>query len=155
MSKFDKLKKGDCVKVIAETCGHEFEIGEYVIFDNYYADRVHANFHNSDKSESWVMQEEEFELVEKQLLCNTYKKSFTTCTNVPSVTPDPSNPNHYKKGKIECWDAIESAVVGKSGIEAYYVGNIIKYLWRYEDKNGAVDVQKARVYIDKLLKELS
>jgi hypothetical protein len=61
------------------------------------------------------------------------------------------NPRHYKNGKVECIDAIESAVVGKVGIEATCVSNIIKYLWRYEDKNGIVDVKKAKWYLDKLI----
>jgi hypothetical protein len=61
------------------------------------------------------------------------------------------NPRHYKNGKVECIDAIESAVVGKVGIEATCVSNIIKYLWRYEDKNGVVDVKKAKWYLDKLI----
>jgi hypothetical protein len=61
------------------------------------------------------------------------------------------NPRHYKNGKVECIDAIESAVVGKVGIEATCVSNIIKYLWRYEDKNGIIDVKKAKWYLDKLI----
>ena len=31
---------------------------------------------------------------------------------------DPVNPNHYKNGKVECIDAIDSATVNKKGIEA-------------------------------------
>ena len=54
---------------------------------------------------------------------------------------DVINPDHYKKGKVECIDAIESATVGKTGIEATDTGNIIKYLWRYESKNGLIDVK--------------
>lgn len=69
-----------------------------------------------------------------------------------SQTNDPTNPSHYKAGKIECWDAIESATVGKTGFEAYLVGNVIKYLWRYEQKNGLIDIEKAQVYLNKLIK---
>jgi hypothetical protein len=61
------------------------------------------------------------------------------------------NPRHYNRGKVECIDAVESAVVGKVGIEATCVSNIIKYLWRYEDKNGIIDVKKAKWYMDKLI----
>jgi hypothetical protein len=64
---------------------------------------------------------------------------------------DDINPSHYKNGKIEAIDAIESAVVGKPGPEAVQVGNIIKYLWRYEDKNGLVDVKKCRWYLERLI----
>lgn len=67
---------------------------------------------------------------------------------------NPTNPSHYKQGKVECIDAIESALVGKKGIEASLVGNIIKYLWRYEEKNGVEDVEKAKWYLEKLLEKL-
>jgi len=61
------------------------------------------------------------------------------------------NPEHYKQGEIECIDAISAATIQKSGIEAICVANVIKYLWRYENKGGLTDVQKSRWYIDKLI----
>lgn len=67
------------------------------------------------------------------------------------MTKDNINPSHYKKGKIEAIDAIEAAVVGKSGPEAINVANVIKYLWRYEDKNGLEDVRKAKWYLERLI----
>lgn len=65
-----------------------------------------------------------------------------------------NHPSHYTKGRIECIDAIDSATAGKSGIEAVCVANVIKYLWRYEEKNGLEDVKKAKWYINKLISEL-
>ena len=62
-----------------------------------------------------------------------------------------NHPNHYNNGKVECIDAIESATVNKNGVEAFCVGNIIKYLWRYEDKNGIEDINKAKWYLDRLI----
>lgn len=64
---------------------------------------------------------------------------------------DNINPHHYRKGKIECIDAIESATTGKTGFEGALVANIIKYLWRYEEKNGLEDVKKTQWYINKLV----
>lgn len=64
---------------------------------------------------------------------------------------DNINPSHYKNGKVEAIDAIESATVNKKGIEAVCVANVIKYLWRYEDKNGIEDIKKAQWYINKLI----
>ena len=64
------------------------------------------------------------------------------------------NPGHYKQGNVECIDAMESAVVNKKGIEAICVGNVIKYLWRYESKNGLEDVKKAQWYLNKLINTL-
>ena len=71
--------------------------------------------------------------------------------NVPDMV---NHPEHYTQGGIECIDALKAATVGKRGIEAVCVANVIKYLWRYEEKNGIEDVRKAKWYIDRLLKEL-
>ena len=75
------------------------------------------------------------------------------CTKEPNVDMV-NHPVHYTQGGIECIDCIKSATVGKVGIEAFCVGNAIKYLFRYEEKNGIEDVKKARWYIDRLIKEL-
>ena len=66
---------------------------------------------------------------------------------------DKINPNHYKRGKIECIDAIESATINLDGVESYLVGNIIKYLWRYDEKNGIEDLRKAKWYLEFLIKK--
>ena len=65
-----------------------------------------------------------------------------------------NHPKHYNQGGIECIDAIKAATVSKRGIEAVCVGNAIKYLWRYEEKNGVEDIKKAKWYIERLIKEL-
>ena len=77
------------------------------------------------------------------------------CKNMDENIPDMVNhPQHYTQGGIECIDALKAATVGKRGIEAVCVANAIKYLWRYEEKNGIEDVRKAKFYIERLLKEL-
>ena len=65
-----------------------------------------------------------------------------------------NHPSHYTQGGIECIDAITAATVGKTGIEAVCVANVVKYLWRYEEKNGPEDVKKARWYLERLINEL-
>lgn len=66
------------------------------------------------------------------------------------VVKDNVNPEHYKQGKVECIDALEAATVNKDGYEGSLVFNIIKYLWRYESKNGLEDVKKAAWYLNRL-----
>ncbi|MEC6720442.1 DUF3310 domain-containing protein [Staphylococcus aureus] len=74
---------------------------------------------------------------------------------VTSVNDDNINhPLRYTKGDVECIDAIKAATIGKTGIEAVCVANVVKYLWRYEDKNGVEDVKKARWYLERLIKEM-
>lgn len=65
-----------------------------------------------------------------------------------------NHPSHYTQGGIECIDAITAATVGKTGIEAVCVANVVKYLWRYEEKNGLEDVKKARWYLERLINEM-
>ena len=66
-----------------------------------------------------------------------------------------NSPSHYTQANgLECIDAITAAVFGKTGIEAVCVANVIKYLWRYELKNGVEDVKKAQWYLNRLVSEL-
>ena len=76
------------------------------------------------------------------------------CCNKESNADMVNHPSHYTQGGIECIDALKAATVSKTGIEAVCTANAIKYLWRYEEKNGIEDVKKARWYIDRLIREL-
>lgn len=67
-------------------------------------------------------------------------------------TSDPINPSHYRQGGIECIEAMKVALGG--GFLGYLRGNAIKYLWRYDKKNGVEDLKKARWYLDRLIKEV-
>ena len=60
---------------------------------------------------------------------------------------DSINPSYYRRGGVECIEAIAAATVGKTGIEAYCVGSAYKYLFRYEEKGGLEDVRKAAWFI--------
>ena len=62
-----------------------------------------------------------------------------------------NHPKRYTKGEVECIEAIEAAVIGKTSEEAILVAPVIKYLWRYEDKGGVEDLLKARWYLDRLI----
>lgn len=64
---------------------------------------------------------------------------------------DKTNPTYYKKGKFECIDVLEELLQGVSGATAFCLGNCIKYLWRFNQKNGVEDLKKARWYLDKLI----
>lgn len=58
-------------------------------------------------------------------------------------------PTRYnKKGKLECWDVVIDQEMN------FLEGNILKYVWRYKEKNGVEDLKKARVYLDKLISEV-
>ena len=90
----------------------------------------------------------------KELNTTACENAENECYSKESTVDMVNHPSHYTQGGIECIDCIKSAIVGKVGIEAFCVGNAIKYLFRYEEKNGIEDVKKARWYIDRLIKEL-
>ena len=63
-----------------------------------------------------------------------------------------TKPAHYQRGGIETIEVIR-AKLGPVGFGYYCEGNVLKYLTRWRDKNGAEDLRKARVYLDWLLTE--
>ena len=65
-----------------------------------------------------------------------------------------NHPSHYTGGKVECIDALDAATKDLMGIQAVCTANAIKYLWRWKKKNGREDLEKAKWYIDRLLKEV-
>jgi hypothetical protein len=67
------------------------------------------------------------------------------------MTDNVNHPAHYTSGGIECIDALRSALGDE--FTGFLRGNVIKYLWRYKQKNGVEDLRKARWYLDKLIEE--
>ena len=65
-----------------------------------------------------------------------------------------NHPNHYTQGSVECIEALKAATSNLKGIEAICTANAIKYLWRWKDKNGVEDLNKAKWYIDRLIGEI-
>ncbi len=63
---------------------------------------------------------------------------------------DKINPDHYLVGGIETIDYIQAKLTGQQFM-GYLVGNVIKYLSRFEHKAGKEDLQKARWYLNRLL----
>lgn len=83
-----------------------------------------------------------------------YSMNGTEQENARMSKDNVNQPDHYTQGGVEAIDAITAATVNKTGIEAVCVANVIKYLWRYELKNGLEDVKKAQWYLNKLISEL-
>jgi len=60
-----------------------------------------------------------------------------------------NHPEHYTSGNIECLDAIRAAL--GDNYKYYVQGNVLKYIWRFNHKNGLEDLKKARFYLDDLI----
>ena len=58
-----------------------------------------------------------------------------------------NHPNHYTRWNIEVIDFILDQKLG------YLESNIVKYICRYKYKNWVEDLEKAKFYLDKLIKD--
>jgi len=65
-----------------------------------------------------------------------------------------NHPTHYTSGKFECIDVIEDVTSELKGLQAVCTANVMKYIWRWNKKNGVEDLKKARWYLDKLITSL-
>lgn len=62
-----------------------------------------------------------------------------------------NKPPHYQ-GEVECISAIKASMTKEQFI-GYLKGNIQKYIWRFDKKNGLEDLQKANIYLNWLQTE--
>jgi len=70
------------------------------------------------------------------------------------MTENPAEkPKHYTQGKIECIEAIRSALTPEE-YRGFLKGNILKYVWREKHKEGLESLQKAQVYLTWLIQEV-
>ena len=70
------------------------------------------------------------------------------------MNTDPVNkPAHYTKGGIECLDAIEASMTEEEFLGALKF-NVMKYTWRWRDKGGAQDLEKAQFYLRMLIERV-
>ena len=70
---------------------------------------------------------------------------------IEAMKDNVKEPSHYK-GEIECIAAIKASM-SQQQFKGFLKGNVMKYLWRYDRKNGLEDLQKADVYLQWLIKE--
>ena len=79
-------------------------------------------------------------------------EAVTESANAPDLV---NYPSHYTQGKVECIDALESAVTGLSGKEAGLTWQVIKYMWRWKFKGNPVqDLEKAEFYLNRLMEHV-
>lgn len=80
--------------------------------------------------------------------CNEHAHCRVYKSTQPAENDEIHHPDHYTWKGTECKKVIEIMTHGLSGAEAYYMGNIIKYLYRYPKKETLVsDLMKAEEYM--------
>lgn len=64
------------------------------------------------------------------------------------------SPSHYVSDKgFEVFDVQEAYIHDLKGMSASYWCNVVKYILRFQMKNGVEDLKKAKYYLDKLIEE--
>ena len=141
-----KFKVGDKVKVVKQQYRleeHEAPIGsvgKIIKTDgynesNYLVESDAFKFGLGINENTWWFEEGNLELVsnEDQDVVN--------------------NPNHYTSSSIECIDAMQASLPPEQ-FKGFLRGNVQKYCWRCDKKNGLEDLKKARWYLDKLIETI-
>ena len=97
------------------------------------------------------------ELERKEELKELAKKIITTDILEPKDTENNDNiirPNHYASDKgFEVFDVQEAFIHELKGMSASYWCNVVKYILRFQRKNGVEDLKKAKYYLEKLIEE--
>ena len=64
------------------------------------------------------------------------------------------SPSHYVSNKsFEVFDVQEAYIHDLKGMAASFWCNIVKYILRFQKKNGVEDLKKAKYYLEKLIEE--
>ena len=91
-------------------------------------------------------------LLPQKLALEPLPKEDRAIKMLESSKPDNVNhPKHYLKGGLECIQ-VNKAQLTPEQYEGYLYGNVIKYMWRWKEKNGLEDLRKANHYLDWLIK---
>jgi hypothetical protein len=67
------------------------------------------------------------------------------------MTDNVNHPPHYNSSPAHCECGRRIECIDVTRHMGFNVGNAVKYLWRYELKNGIEDLKKARWYLDDLI----
>jgi hypothetical protein len=80
----------------------------------------------------------------------TYTLSDLKADYTNEYKKDNINPEHYKSKSKETIERLQDNLT-QGEFKGYLKGNILKYLDRYEHKNGVEDLRKANWYLNKLI----
>lgn len=61
------------------------------------------------------------------------------------------NPSYYNMNGMEAFDVMDAFVGNLKGVDSFYWCNVVKYILRFQNKNGIQDLKKAQEYLQKLI----
>ena len=65
-----------------------------------------------------------------------------------------NHPPHYNNSPAHCDCGRRIECIDVTRYMSFNIGNVIKYLWRYKDKDGLEGLKKARWYLEDTIKQL-
>lgn len=132
---FELFEESKPQKIKVLTADHEYQ-GLYKssihTITNMVGDIVEFNLHGK----TWTLVGDEYELYEEPLILDA---------KTDSALDKQEGGGHYKGLKIQPIEYIHA-----NGL-SYFQGNVVKYVSRYKDKNGAEDIKKAIHYLELIL----
>lgn len=82
----------------------------------------------------------------KQVEAEEKIKDYNNFMSDLNKETDKIKPNYYHKGNV---DTIQFCI--ENDLD-FLQGNVVKYVVRYKEKNGLEDLEKAKEYLDRLIK---
>lgn len=107
-----------------------------------------------NKDLSWYNKEieriaKEIEIMAKEIADNVVLELRETESEDNIISP-----NHYVSDSgIEVFEVQEAFIHELKGMAASYWCNVVKYILRFQNKNGVEDLKKAKYYLEKLIDE--
>jgi len=146
------FKSGDVLRVIANKqylaeFGIPIDLPKIVV-----ANRV--TLFQVEGTDGYIYQQDMLELIPQHQLDQSIQGAEVKSAPEPPRASQVSHPSHYTQGGIETIDFIK-AKMSHEQFEGYLMGNVIKYLTRYNHKCNAVqDLEKAQLYLKWLVEHV-
>lgn len=132
------------------------QIGILVHFSDYLGltnpeTRFFSDAYQVDKTnigEAWP-QADVLDELRQQVIISRDKSAAELDTEADSIRP-----GHYADGEHDLLYYLKN-IIGEDGVRDFIIGNVIKYVYRYRDKNGIEDLKKAQEYLRRLIEKES
>ena len=141
----------------------KFKVGDKVVFTHYENEDEWEKVYGVDVMDVVTVAEVDDYNADKtyRVITKTKDSLFVYENQLKHCTEDNSNedqdvvnnPNHYTSGGIECIDAMQASLPPEQ-FKGFLRGNVQKYCWRCDKKNGLEDLKKASWYLDKLIETI-
>ncbi len=75
--------------------------------------------------------------------------------DIPETEDVVNHPSHYRsKNGVESIGFVEEFISELTGWRAFFTGNVLKYMVRWNKKNGVEDLKKAKWYLERLISKI-